>query len=59
MREDLQKLVNAIKLAQSRGAYSLEESAIIYQLLLGLSKCPELQEKSDLVITDDDDIVMK
>ena len=54
MREDLNILVKAIYIAQSRGVYSLEESAIIYQCLKGLNQCPRCnppvkkEEKKDL-----------
>ena len=59
MKESVEQLVNIIKLAHKRGAFSLEESAIIYQVLLGVNKCPVLQPppntpKNDLEIIDED-----
>ncbi len=62
MKEQLQKLVDIIKLAQRRGAYTLEESAYIYQVLTGLNKCPVLQpipqtqhKDLDMIIEDEDE----
>ena len=62
MLEQVEQLINVIKLAHSRGAYSIEESAIIYKLFLGINKCPALQKKEtmeqgtqkDLEIIDED-----
>lgn len=58
MLEEIQKLVNVIHLAHKRGSFTLEESAVIYQLLIGLNKCPALQDKKpvkkDLEIIDED-----
>lgn len=47
MKEDLLKLVNIIKLANSRGAYTLQEASVIYQLLLDINKCPVLTNNKD------------
>lgn len=57
MREEVDKLVNIIKLAHKRGAFDMEESAIIYQLILQVQKCPAMQEppKKDLEIVDEDE----
>ena len=60
MKEEVTKLVNIIKLAHKRGAFDMEESALIYQLILGVQKCPAMQEpkptpsKPDLMIVDED-----
>jgi hypothetical protein len=48
MLEEVEQLINVIKLAHKRGAYSLEESSIIYQLLQGVNKCPALQKKQTM-----------
>ena len=48
MKEDLVLLVKAIALAQKRGCYSLEESAIIYQCLKGMNTCPTCNPQEDL-----------
>lgn len=45
MKEDIAKLVNFIRLAHSRSAYTLEESAIIYKVILSLNSCPIMEEK--------------
>ncbi len=59
MREDLVTLVKAISLAQKRGCYSLEESAIIYQCIKGINTCPACnppqKEDTDIVMLDVDD----
>ena len=59
MREEVDKLVNIIKLAHKRGAFDMEESALIYQLILQVQKCPAMQEptppKKDLEIVDEDE----
>ena len=63
MLEQVEQLINVIKLAHKRGAYSLEESSIIYELLQGLNKCPALQKKQtmeqgtqkDLMVIDEDE----
>ncbi len=60
MKEDLVTLVKAISLAQKRGCYSLEESAIIYECIKGINTCPVCNppepkvEKKDLEIIDED-----
>ncbi len=61
MKESVEQLVNVIKIAHKRGAFTLEESAIIYQLLLGVNKCPAMQSppKRDLEIIDEDEEMTK
>ena len=58
MKDQLKQLITAVNIAQGRGSYTLEESAIIYQVLKNLDKCPALQDKkpgnSDLKIIDED-----
>ena len=58
MKEELENLIRAIHIAQKRGTYSLEESAIIYQCLKGLNHCPVCnppKEKDDIVMLDKED----
>lgn len=58
MKEEVTKLVNIIKLAHKRGAFDMEESALIYQLILQVQKCPAMQEPTpptDLMIVDEDE----
>ena len=57
MKEELENLIRAVHIAQKRGAYTLEESAIIYQCLKGLNHCPVCnppKEKKDLEVIDED-----
>jgi hypothetical protein len=61
MRAEVLKLMDIIKLAHKRGSFTLEESAVIYQILQGINKCPAMQEpkedkpKKDLEIVDEDE----
>ncbi len=45
LNSSLELLIKGIQLAQSKGAYTLEESSIFLKVILFLTKKPEKQEK--------------
>jgi len=40
----LNTLLQFVELAQKRGAYSLQESSVLYNVILELNKLPKLQQ---------------
>jgi len=40
----LKTLLQFVELAQKRGAYSLQESSVLYNVILELNKLPKLQQ---------------
>ena len=46
-QEALQALINAVNVAQQRGAYSLEEAGAIHNAIMTFTAPPEAEEPSE------------
>jgi len=46
-QEALQALINAVNVAQQRGAYSLEEASAIHDAIMAFTKPPAAEEPSE------------